>query len=80
MNVIKIIALAFLLCVLQDELLAQVTSSTNSNETNKKSIWKGFDRYDFDLGKRGVRLITPAKPLSGNPWLWRARFPDWHYK
>ncbi|MRT93795.1 GDSL-type esterase/lipase family protein [Ancylomarina sp. 16SWW S1-10-2] len=25
-----------------------------------------------------ARLVVPNKALAGNPWVWRARFPDWH--
>lgn len=42
------------------------------------SLWKGFKRYDFTFEGRKVRLIMPHPARTGNPWLWRARFPDWH--
>jgi len=42
------------------------------------SSWKGFQRYDFKFQQRVARLVLPDKPLPGNPWIWRARFPDWH--
>ena len=34
-----------------------------------KSKWQQFDRYDFQLGGRPVRVIVPPKPLPGKPWL-----------
>jgi sialidase-1 len=43
-----------------------------------KTTWKGFERYDFEFMGRGCRLICPHKPAAGNPWIWNARFPDWH--
>lgn len=43
-----------------------------------KSIWKGFVRYDFDFNGRACRIVCPDKPAEGNPWVWNARFPDWH--
>ena len=51
--------------------------SIEENEP-KQSLWKGFKRYDFKHNHNDVRLIVPEQPLSGNPWIWRARFPDWH--
>lgn len=42
------------------------------------SNWKGFQRYDFKFEKKDARLVLPDKSLPGNPWIWRARFPDWH--
>lgn len=44
----------------------------------KKSSWKGFVRYDFDFQGRACRIVCPEKPAEGNPWVWNARFPDWH--
>jgi len=44
----------------------------------EESFWKGFVRYDFQFQHRDARLIVPNKPIPGNPWVWRARFPDWH--
>jgi sialidase-1 len=40
--------------------------------------WKGFTRYNFTLDQREARLVVPDHPLPGNPWLWHARFPDYH--
>ncbi len=44
----------------------------------KKSTWKGFVRYDFVFNDRACRIVCPDKPAEGNPWVWNARFPDWH--
>ncbi|MGQ1785338.1 GDSL-type esterase/lipase family protein [Saccharicrinis sp. GN24d3] len=44
----------------------------------KRTTWKGFNRYDFEFGNKNARIIEPAIPLEGNPWVWRARFPGWH--
>lgn len=46
----------------------------------KKSAWHGFTRYDFRLDRRECRMIVPDKAAPGKPWVWRARFPDWHYE
>lgn len=43
-----------------------------------KSTWKGFKRINFKWGGKEAFLTRPEKPLPGNPWLWRARFPDYH--
>ncbi|MEQ9288192.1 MAG: GDSL-type esterase/lipase family protein [Cyclobacteriaceae bacterium] len=49
-----------------------------SGQNEVQSEWKGFKRLDFQLKQRECRLVLPPKPLPGNPWVWRARFPDWH--
>lgn len=59
-------------------LFAQSTTDSILENGREESIWKGFSRYDFKYKERDARLIVPNNPLPGNPWLWRARFPDWH--
>jgi len=72
------VLLQFVLLVLPYSLEAQTTFDT-VNENNKSvNQWKGFERYDFKFNSRDARLIVPASALAGNPWIWRARFPDWH--
>ena len=44
----------------------------------RQSFWKGFKRYDFFLDLRNARLVVPDRPRQDRPWVWRARFPDWH--
>lgn len=43
-----------------------------------KTAWKGFVRYDFNFQGRSCRIVCPENPAEGNPWVWNARFPDWH--
>ncbi|MBD3629282.1 GDSL-type esterase/lipase family protein [Cyclobacterium sp.] len=57
---------------------AQSQGDSVGVQPNKESIWKGFQRHDFTFLQREARLIVPKNPLYGNPWVWRARFPDWH--
>jgi len=59
-------------------LNAQIAKNDLSLKANQKTLWKGFDHYDFQFEQRDTRLIVPNHPLPGNPWIWRARFPDWH--
>lgn len=49
-----------------------------SSQSTTSSTWKGFQRLDFTFQGRSARLVKPAKALEGNPWVWRARFPDYH--
>ncbi|UBM59050.1 SGNH/GDSL hydrolase family protein [Marinilongibacter aquaticus] len=42
------------------------------------SEWKGSKRHDLQFEGRTLRVIEPREAAFGNPWLWRARFPDWH--
>lgn len=44
----------------------------------KKTVWKGFTRYDFEFGGKKAFVVEPSKALDQKPWVWRARFPGWH--
>jgi sialidase-1 len=63
-------------------LTGAVSSQTISGQIptvpGAKTTWKGFVRYDFKFNGRDCRLVCPVKPAAGNPWIWNARFPDWH--
>jgi len=40
----------------------------------RKSVWQGFDRYDFQVNGNPAILVVPKAPLPGNPWAWRGEF------
>ena len=44
----------------------------------KKSVWNGFDRFDFTVDSRPAYVVVPKTPAVGRPWVWRARFPGYH--
>lgn len=46
----------------------------------KQSEWHGFTRFDFQIDRRNARIVVPDKAAPGKPWIWRARFPEWHYQ
>jgi sialidase-1 len=40
--------------------------------------WNGHRRLDFVVSGKPARLVIPEHPAPGRPWVWRARFPDFH--
>jgi sialidase-1 len=40
--------------------------------------WHGFTRENFTFNDRNAWIVKPTSALEGNPWVWRAHFPDWH--
>lgn len=52
-------------------ICAQTTSSTS---------WHGFERKNFTIQSRSAYIVKPPRPLPGNPWVWQAYFPEWHYE
>ena len=42
------------------------------------SDWHGFDMHRFEVDGRQCHVVRPANAAPGNPWVWRARFPNFH--
>jgi len=42
------------------------------------SLWKGFKKEKFLFEGKDAHVVKPNKALEGKPWVWRARFPNWH--
>ena len=61
-----------LLCFCFTALIAQDITNENTLE------WKGFAKNEFKLNGIPAYYITPEKSIAGNPWIWRAHFPEWH--
>ncbi len=40
----------------------------------RKSVWHGYDRYDFIYDTCHCTVVTPRNPAGYLPWIWRARF------
>jgi pimeloyl-ACP methyl ester carboxylesterase len=47
-----------------------------TSEPPRVSRWNGYERQDYTFSGRAVRLVKPRAAATGNPWLWRAEFPD----
>lgn len=39
-----------------------------------KTVWQGFDRYDFEVDGCPALVVVPRQPAAGRPWIWRAEF------
>jgi sialidase-1 len=53
-------------------LLAQTITEQKSEN------WHGFQKVSFLIDSTPAYYVKPSKPISGNPWVWRSSFPDWH--
>ena len=40
----------------------------------QKSVWNGFDRYDFTVDGKPVLVVTPKTNAPGLPWVWHGEF------
>lgn len=63
----KIIYSVFFLFIFNHLVLGQKTETI-----------RGFSREHFDFQGKPAWLMKPKVSAIGNPWVWRAHFPDWH--
>ncbi len=69
-----IFSLAFVLT------LSASIAQTETQKPDSVAAWHRFwAEYETLAGKQ-ARLVVPEIPAPGKPWVWRARFPDWHYR
>ena len=47
---------------------------------DRESQWHGHQRLHFTIAERSAYVVQPKKAAAGHPWVWRARFPDFHYE
>ena len=40
------------------------------------NTYRGYTRYDFQLGENAVIVVEPKHPVPGRRWIWRAEFFD----
>jgi len=66
--------LIFLCCI----AFIYAASAYSQNRTAER--WHGFEKVSFPFNNRNAYIIKPVQALPGNPWIWRAYFPDWHYE
>jgi len=59
-------------------LLVSIFLLSKGQEKPVQDSWKGFEKTAFSIGGYKASYVKPAHALPGNPWVWRASFPDWH--
>lgn len=40
----------------------------------KRSLWHGFERFDFEVDGKPVLVVAPKKEAPGRPWAWHGEF------
>ncbi|MEQ8854076.1 prolyl oligopeptidase family serine peptidase [Gimesia sp.] len=73
-------ALLFVACFLPVGFAGEASSKTTQNWSGKQDTWHGFKRVHFPTEGRKSYVVIPEKAAPDNPWVWRARFPDFHYE
>lgn len=44
----------------------------------QQTHWGHFEKVTFKMNGIEAWYIKPNAPVKGNPWVWRAHFPNWH--
>jgi lysophospholipase L1-like esterase len=40
----------------------------------KRSVWNGFDMFEFEVNGKPVMVVAPKTPAPGKPWVWHGEF------
>ena len=61
-------------------ILFLVVSVSQGQDTwpGESSDWNGFQKFEFKVDDKDAYVVAPTNPAPGNPWVWRARFPNFH--
>ncbi len=55
-------------------LNAAIHALTDGQFPGKRSLWYGFERFDFEVDGHPVTVVAPKHEAPGRPWLWEAEF------
>ena len=45
---------------------------------DRQTKWHGYDQFHFRIDERPAYIVVPKQAAPGKPWVWRARFPNYH--
>lgn len=62
------------------EVYASTKDSGESEWEGRQDVWHGFKRFHFEIDNRKCYVVVPTKIAFRKPWVWRARFPNFHYE
>jgi pimeloyl-ACP methyl ester carboxylesterase len=49
-------------------------SAINPQFPGRRSLWFGFERFDFEVDGRPVLVVAPKIEAPGRPWVWHGEF------
>ncbi len=55
-------------------LLGQIQALTDVQFPGKRSLWYGFERFDFVVDGKPVLVVAPKHVAPGRPWFWHGEF------
>lgn len=70
----KVLWLAFALGCLVGVASQGAETEATAPFPGKKSVWNGYDRYDFMVADKPVLVVVPKIPAPGKPWEWHGEF------
>ncbi len=70
----SVFLLAFIL------IISNLFARGGSQQSDSIASWHGYETVYFHYAGKQARLVYPEIPAPGKPWIWRARFPNWHYQ
>ena len=57
-----------------EQIDAQIHALADLQFPGRRSLWHGFDRYDFELDGKPALVVAPRQSAPGYPWVWHGEF------
>ncbi|MFN3193159.1 MAG: GDSL-type esterase/lipase family protein [Aureliella sp.] len=71
-------AICLVLSTVSTKLAVAQETITGIAGRGNSSEWNGFTKTDFKVSGRKCFVVSPKQAAVGKPWIWRARFPNFH--
>ncbi len=55
-------------------LMARIHDAADLQFPGRRSLWNGFERFDFEVSGKPVMVIAPKSAAPGRPWEWHGEF------
>lgn len=76
MHIRRLFGISLLFAIIAAPLYAAEPGTAVTLAEGKSDTWHGFSRRHFEVDGCRAWVVSPTKPLPGNPWSWCMEFPD----
>lgn len=51
-----------------------IPADTPALYPGKRSVWNGYDKYEFEVDGKTATVVAPKQAAPGKPWVWHGEF------
>lgn len=77
-DLLSLVALCIALSFVGRSNHSYCAAAEDESWPGRRATWNGYDQFHFSVADRKCYVVVPKQAAPGNPWVWRARFPQYH--